>query len=65
MKIVSRAGSVILTGGDRSVSAPRNTSTSATFSPQITQGLIWDRSGYRPAASRLSHDTVVFKPFDA
>jgi len=61
MKIVSSAGAVILTGGSRSVSTPRNISTSASFSPQITQGLIGDRSGDKPATNRLSHDTVVFK----
>ena len=42
------------------MSTPRNTSTSATFSPQITQGLLGDRSGERAVANRRNHDTVVF-----
>lgn len=43
------------------MSTPRNTSTSATLSPQITQGLTGDRSGDTLATNRFSHDTVVFK----
>jgi len=43
------------------MSTPRITSTNATLSPHITQGLTGDRRCDRPATNSLRHNTDIFK----